>query len=258
MSFLREGIENVRALALPDGIAANGLPAAISYAALVIWRSTLEGMLYQVYVNGMLAGTTVDAGQRRLTVRTPASFESAVRIDVVAVCPQDAARDFGNELVGSDGGSRVKLALLRSQSLPIAGALNIYCDNGTGVIDYIEPLNASPVPVWPCRQDKAGFGMGQFGEGDFGYESAAAVGFGKGSFGRGDFGLDADVIEWISPALSLGTYQFGVTVVDTAGAESLAGETEPVTVIPAAKPAGGLAILEFNEYTGQLTLNASD
>ena len=258
MSFLREGIENVRALALPDGIAADGRPAALSHAALIIWRSTLEGKLYQVYVNGMLAGTTVDATQRQLTVRTPASFESAVRVEIVAVCPQDAARDFGNELGRPTGGGHVKLTLLRNQNFPIAGALNIYCDTGTGVIDYAEPLNASPVPVWPCRQDKAGFGMAQFGEGDFGYESAAAVGFGKGSFGRGGFGLDADVIEWISPVLPLGTYRFGVTVRDTAGTESLAGETEPIAVIPAAKPAVGLGILEFNEHTSQLTLNISD
>jgi len=257
-SFLREGIENVRALVLPDGIVADGRHVAISHTALVTWRSALEGRLYQVYVNGTFAGATLDAGQRQLIVRTPVSLESAVRVEVVAVCPQDAARDFGSELAGPAGGGRVKLTLLRSQSLPIAGALNIYCDKGTGVIDYAKPLNASPVPVWPCRQDKAGFGMAQFGKGDFGYESAAAVGFGKGSFGRGGFGLDADVIEWTSPVLPLGTYRFGVTVLDTAGAESLADETEPVAVIPAATPAVGLGILEFNEYTSQLTLNVSD
>jgi len=217
---------------LPDGIVADGRHVAISHTALVTWRSALEGKLYQVYVNGTFAGATLDAGQRQLIVRTPVSLESAVRVEVVAVCPQDAARDFGSELAGPAGGGRVKLTLLRSQSLPIAGALNIYCDKGTGVIDYAK--------------------------GDFGYESAAAVGFGKGSFGRGGFGLDADVIEWTSPVLPLGTYRFGVTVLDTAGAESLADETEPVAVIPAATPAVGLGILEFNEYTSQLTLNVSD
>jgi len=259
MSFLREGIENVLALALPDGIAADGRHAAISRAALVTWQSALEGMLYQIYVNGMLAGTTIDAGQRRLIVRTPGSFESAVRIEVVAVCPRDAARDYAGEMDGSDVDSgRVKLTLLRIQSLPIGGALNIYFDNGTGVIDYAEPLNVSPVPVWPCRQDKAGFGMAQFGAGDFGYESASAVGFGKGSFGHGGFGLDADVTKWVSPALPLGTYRFGVTVVDPSGEESSAGESQPVAVIPAAQPAVGLGILEFNEYTNQLTLCLSD
>jgi len=259
MSFLREGIEYVRALALPDGIASDGRHAAVSQAALVTWRSALEGMLYQIYVNGMLAGTTIDAGQRRLIVRTPGSFESVVRIEVVAVCPRDAACDLAGELGGSDVGSgRVKLTLLRSQSLPIEGALNIYFDNGTGAIDYAEPLNVSPVPLWPCQQDKAGFGMAQFGTGDFAYESAAAVGFGKGSFGHDGFGLDADVIEWVSPVLPLGRYRFGVRVVDASGDESSARESESITVIPPAKPAVGLGILEFNEYTNQLTLNMSD
>ena len=50
---------------------------------------------------------------------------------------------------------------------------NVYFDNGTGQIDYTTPLNPVPIPIWPCRQDKAGFGMAQFGAGDFGYDSAA-------------------------------------------------------------------------------------
>jgi hypothetical protein len=79
--------------------------------------------------------------------------------------------------------------------------------------------------------------MSGFGVGDFGYDSAAAVGFGKGSFGHGQFGLDADTIEWISPLLMAGVYKFGVKVTDGAGNQSSASETEPITVMPAARPA---------------------
>lgn len=257
MPFVRDGIENVRALALPEGVTADGRGVAVSHAALVTWRSRLEGMLYQVYVNGRFAGRTADCRERTLIAATPASFESAVHIEVIAVSPGDADCDFTGELDKPPAGARVKLTLLRSQSLPLAAGLNAYCDAGSGVIDYTEPVSSSPIPVWACRQDKAGFGMARFGEGDFGFESAAAVGFGKGSFGRDLFGLDADVVEWVSPVLPLGRYRFGVKVVDASGLESATSESSPIAAVPPAKPAAGLSRLEFNEPTNELTLAIS-
>jgi len=259
MSFARDGIENIRAMVLPDGVAADGRCAALSRTALATWHSSLEGKCHQVYLNGRFAGATLDAEQRQLVVHSPSSFQSAVHVEVIAVEPKDAHVDFSRELDRPAAGSgRVRLTILRSQTLPMEATANIYFDNGTGQIDYTEPLNPVPVPIWPCRQDKAGFGTAQFGAGDFGYDSAAAVGFGKGSFGHGQFGLDADAIEWTGPPLPLGRYRFGVRMADARGNESPASETAAIPVVPVARPAAGLEIVTFNEQTHQLTLRILD
>lgn len=258
MSLHREGIENVRIVALPDGVAADGGCAVISTAALVTWRSSNAGMLHQAYLNGCLAGVTLDAQQRQLVVQAPGSSQSAVRVEVVAVEPGDAQTDFADELDPPPTGGRVRLSILRSQALPLGGTANVYFDNGSGPIDHDIPLNPTPIAIWPCSQDKAGFGTAQFGEGDFGYDSAACVGFGKGSFGSGEFGMDADTIEWTSPLLPLGRYRFGVKIRDLYGNESAASETGPIAVVPLAKPAVALSVTAFDPQTNQLTLHVSD
>ena len=255
MSFVRDGIESVRVFILPDGVAAGGQRAAVSRTALVTWHSSLEEMCHQVYVNGRFAGAALDAKQRQLVIHSPSSFQSAARIEVIAVEPKYAHVDHAPELEPPAAGSgRVRLAILRSQALPFQATANVYFDHGTGQVDYAEPLNPAPIPVWPCRQDKAGFGMAEFGVGDFGFDSAASVGFGRGSFGNGQFGLDADTVEWISPPLPLGRYRFGIRITDAHGNESPATETGTVTIVPAAKPAAGLEIAAFNTQTNQLTL----
>ncbi len=255
MSFVHDAIDDVRVSALPDGVQADGRYAAVSMAALVTWRSSHAGMLHQVYLNGRFAGATLDAEQRRLVVQAPVSFHSAVRATVVAVAPADAHVDFANDLeqaVACSG--RVRLTLLRDQTLPFGATANIYHDSGTGQIDYIQPVNSAPIPVWPCMQDKAGFGMAQFATDDFGYDSAASVGFGKGAFGHGQFGVDADLIEWISPAMPVGKYRFGVTITDASGNESSAGETAQITVVPAARPAVALDVATYDQQTNELAL----
>jgi len=258
MSFVREGIDRVRALVLPDGVADDGRGAAVSRSALVTWRSCHSAMLHQVYVNGRFAGVTIDAEQRRLVIPSPCSLESAVRVEVVAVEPAEADVDFACQLgqrVVSDG--RVRLTLLRSQTLPAEATVNIYSDNGTGQIDYEDALNVSPIAIWACARDKVGFGMTQFGAGDFGYDAAASMGFGKGVFGRAEFGLDADLIEWTSPALPAGEYRFGAKVSDARGNEGPASETDPITVVPAPKPAEDLGVASFDPLTNQLTLKVT-
>lgn len=255
MSVYREGIENVRVFGLPDGTAADGGCAGISGAALVTWRSSHATKLHQVYLNGHLAGVTIDSEQRQLVVQMPTSFESALRVEVVAVDAKDAHVDHADELDPPPAGGRVRLTLLRSQTLPIGARANVYFDNASGQIEYSRPLNATPIPIWPCPQDKAGFGMAKFGAGDFGCDSAACVGFGEGSFANGPFGLDADTIEWISPLLPLGRYRFGVKVLDARGNESAASETDPIVVIPPARPAAALSATAFDPQTNQLTLS---
>jgi hypothetical protein len=255
MSFVCEGIDRVRVLMLPDGTADDGQGASVSRSTLVMWRSCHSAMLHQIYVNDRFAGVTVDVEQRRLVIPSPCSLESAVRVQVVAVEPAEADVDFAGQLeqvIVNDG--RIRLTLLRSQSLPAAATVDIYSDNRTGEIDYGEALNSSPIAVWPCAEDKAGFGMAWFGASDFGYDAAASVGFGKGVFGRAEFGLDADVIEWISPALPAGRYRFGARISDASGDESSASETNPITVVPAPQPAEKLNVLTFDPMANQLTL----
>lgn len=257
MELISSGIEKVRAFELPAGIWADGKCVETPRVALVKWsaKANLSNKFYQVYVNGQYAGVTVDSQQRQMIVPIPTSLESAVRIEVFAVEAEQADSDFSNELVQPPTTSgRVRISLLRSQNLPSDATAEIYFDNGTGEIDYSQPLTDSPIRIWPAWQDKAGFGMGRFGVGDFGYESAAAVGFGKGSFGHGQFGLDADTIEWISQPLQAGVYKFGVKITDGAGSQSSVSETEPITVIPAARPAEQVSISSFDKQTNQLVL----
>lgn len=255
MSLISDGIERVRAIELPGGIRADGGYVAAPRVALVRWWSNLSGMFYQVYVNGRFAGATGDAEQRAMVVRIPTSLGSAVRIEVFAVEAKDAYIDFGGEIEQSPANSgRVKITLLRTQNLPTDATANIYFDNGGGSIDYDQPVNGSPIRIWPSRLDKAGFAMSRFGEGDFGWDSAAAVGFGKACFGNGQFGLDADTIEWISEALSASAYRFGVKVTDGRGNEGSASEIGPIAVTPAARPAERLRISSFDQQTGELVL----
>jgi hypothetical protein len=255
MSLNSNGIDSVRAFDLPAGIWSDGQYVKEPHVTLVKWQSTWSNKFHQVYVNGRYAGTTLDSQQRQLLIPVPTYPESAVRIEVFAVQPEDADTDFSSELTkGAVDSGRVTITLLRSQNLPMDAVAVIYFDNGTGQIDYDIPMIDTPIRLWPAWQDKAGLGMSRFGLGDFGWDSAAAVGFGKGSFGHGQCGLDADIIKWISPPLPSGTYKFGVKVRDASGRQSTGSETEPVTVTPAARPAEGLSISSFDKQMNQLVL----
>jgi hypothetical protein len=253
MGLISEGISCVRVFELPAGVWEDGRVVAGPRVCLVKWRSAWIDKIHQVYVNGKYAGTTVDCEQRQIVVGVPNCFDRAARVEVFAVEASEADTDFGNTLSRSEGDiGRVKLSFLRSQLLPMGARYEVYFDNRTGVIDYENPIGGGQ--VWACRQDKAGFGSARFGEGDLGYEWAAGIGFGRGSFGAGELGVDADVIEWVSPALEAGVYRFGVKVIDENGNESAASETEEITVIPAARPATGASVLSFDTEANEMVI----
>jgi len=231
MSLITNGIHSVRAFTMPVGIWPEDKYVALPQTALVQWCSVLNDVLYQVYVNGKHAGTTVHSSQRQMIVSVPTSFTSAVRIEVFGVQPEYADIDLSSELSISVDNNRIKLILPRNQTIPPCATIQIYFDNGSGQIDYDNSLTQTPIQVWPSWQDKAGFGMSKFGYSDFGYDSSAAVGFGKGCFGENPFGMDEDTIEWISPVLDAGIYKFAIVVFDKAGNESNAIETEAVALI---------------------------
>jgi len=256
MGLISSGISKVRAFWLPLGVRENGSGVAVPRAAIVRWHSSWTDKLYQIYVNGRYAGATVDSEQRYMFVQVPTSFESPVRIEVFAVEADEACCDYSSELEDSLGQSgRVKIKMLRSQDLPAGATVQIYFDNGSGVIDYSSPLNERALQVWSNPQDKCGFGMGSFGAGDFGYDGSAAVGFGKGSLGHSWFGFDADTFEWVTGPLPAGTYKFGVKVTDKQGRESAASESRAVTVIPGSKPVEELGVSSFNKDLNELVLN---
>jgi hypothetical protein len=253
MGLIRNGIDKIRVFELPIGVWANGAIVAGPRVCLVKWHSAWIDKVHQVYVNGEYAGATVDGEQRQMAVATPNCFDRAVRVEVFAVEPEEADIDFSKEFSSDCGeGGRVKLSLLRSQRLADGARFRVYYNGGTGAIDYEQAIGEGP--VWVCRQDKAGFGLSRFGESDFGYEWSGGVGFGKGSFGLGEFGVDADIMEWVSPALEAGVYRFGVKVVDEKGNESEASETGEVTVIPAARPANKARVLSFDTETNELVI----
>lgn len=258
MALISSGIDRVRAFELPCGIWAGGGSVGVPRVALVKWYSCWLDKFYQVYVNGQYAGATVDSQQRQMVVQLSTSLKTPARIEVFAVEADQANIDFSNEVdIAPAQSGRVRMTFLRGQNLPAGSVAQIYFDNGTGQVDYDNPLSPSPVRIWSAWQDKAGFGMSRFGESDFGYGSAAAVGFGAGSFGRGQFGLDADTFEWVSPPLQSGVYKFAVKVSDDTGNESVASETGQITVNPAARPAEELAIRSFDRQTNELILNIS-
>jgi hypothetical protein len=191
-----------------------------------------------------------------MIVQIPTCLETAVRIEVFGVEAEQADTDFSGDIKSSISQmGRVKISLLRSQKVAIGATVQIYCDGGSGEINYNSPLNDSPVRVWPAWQDKAGLGMSRFGTSDFGFDGSAAVGFGKGVFGMGHFGLDADVLEWMSPPMEAGVYKFAAKVTDEAGNESGVSETGQVTVIPAARPADGMSVSSFDKQENQLVLS---
>jgi hypothetical protein len=256
MGLISNGIERVRAFELAGGIWADGDSVDVPRLALVRWYSSWSDKLYQVYVNGRFAGTTVDYEQREMAVHVPTSFTTAVRIEVFAVEPADSVRDFSADiyLVNGECG-RVRIRLLRRQGLPHSGTLRIYSNGGSGAVDYNNVISESPFNIWRQWQDKGGFGLCCFGESDFGYDCSAAIGFGKGAFGSGEFGLDAEVFEWVGGTLERGVYKFGVRVVDEAGNIGSATESEEITVIPAARPAGEVNVISFDKEIDQLVLS---
>ncbi|MFA5422693.1 MAG: hypothetical protein WC374_02425 [Phycisphaerae bacterium] len=257
MSLISQGINNVRVFNLPQSIWPDGRCFAAPRTALVKWRSSWTDKIYQIYVNGSFAGATVDFYARQLVVALPRSPMTAVRVEVFAVEPKYAHIDFSSELSQQNYTGRVKLKILRSQRLPLESQIQIYFDNGTGDIDYDNPINAEPIFIWTSVYDKAGFAMSRFGQGDFGFDSAAAIGLGLGDFGLGDFGIDADSLEWISEPLNRGVYKFALVVIDGFGNQSEPVESELVTVIPDATPATSLAILSFDKQTSNLVLSVN-
>jgi len=255
MSLISDGISQVRAFSIPAGFGTASPGPASPQVAIVRWQSSHDDKLHQVYVNGVLAGTTLDANQRQMVVHIPASLQTAARIEVFATDPADAWLDqYENSEPPQAQLGQVRLSFARLNQLPADAHADYFFDNGSGKIDYEQKLNSRPVNVWPGRAEQGGFALSRFGLDAFGFDGAAGPGFGLGCFGLGEFGFDADELVWQSPQLAAGRYKFGIKLTDGFGNAGEQAETETVTVIPPAKPAAGVFVYSYDKQKNELVL----
>ena len=255
MGFSTANINKVRAMVFPAGMLSNGVVVWLPGAVLVSWHSSETDKLFQVYVDGQLAGATLHVQQRMLLVRYAHTHTAA--IEVVAVEAEGRDVDYSEQLVGftDADGSHAVLSWPKRGSLPLDSKANIYWNCGSGEVDYNEPLAIQN--IWSGLAEKWGWGLDTFGNGDFGYSGTGAVGFGCGSFGLGELGFDAQMGRFQSGSLMVGTYKFAVRIsdgldnLDDGGVDILTVSVDP---LPAA---ASVSIDSYDKQSDELVLNIS-
>ena len=80
------------------------------------------------------------------------------------------------------------------------------------------------------------------------------MGFGMGLFGEGEFGFDADQVSWVSAELETGKHKFAAKVIDRFGQVGQTQETDEITVIRTATPARGLEVDSYDKTEDRLVL----
>ncbi len=136
MSLISTGIDKIRAIALAAGVDAGGRSVEEPLFVFVRWSSEHEDKLYQVYVNGELAGVTQDVNAREIIIAFDLSQYDAARIEVYAVEPGEWNIDHSFEPEGLVRNNRVEIDWARQMSLPFEGSAKVYGNNGSGEIDY--------------------------------------------------------------------------------------------------------------------------
>lgn len=247
--LLSDGISKVRAFALPMGVGSGGQANQLTGAAVVKWQSSYSDMLYQIYVNGRLAGVTIEPAQRQIIVPLPLSQKTAVRIEIFAIDFQNANTDFSGAIDSKQVQSgRVKIEFPKADDLPVDGGVDYYLGD--------ESLNKRTIKMLPEYSDKSGFGLSSFGRSDFGYDGSASLGFTRGNFGFGWFGFDTDMLCWQSRQLETGNYKFNIKITDKQSNEQII-ETETMTVIALAKPASEVKVKSFDKQNGKLIIETA-
>ena len=251
MTFSIDNIDSVKATPFPAGRLRDGKVVPVPGLIMVRWRSSETDKLFQVYVNGQLAGVTVDPAQRVLMA--PHEHTHPAAIEIVAVEAADKDVDHAGELAGftADDGSHVSLSWPRLGTMPLGSVAHICWNSGEGEIDYGNPIATQT--VWPDPTEKWGWGLDRFGEVGFGY-SGGAIGWGRGAFGSGEFGFDAEMMTFETESLPIGTYCFAVRLANETGSLD---EGDVISVEVSVDPlpeAPGLA-LESYDPVGGLVLN---
>lgn len=220
------------------------------------WTDTYTGKLYQIYVNGKLAGETK-------SIHTPKQLSAPVSgsfvWQIIAIDPADKGTDYSSFLDYSDThGNKVELRWpRRSTELEVGSYVNIYWDAGTGTIIDTTAINSSPIYNFPPNTPAWGFGLGGFGD-LFGYDGEG-IGFGMGNFGVGEFGFDCDYVTWKSAAMPPDVYKFTTMQYDSVGNIDNGGATEFTVVVdcPPSAPQS-IVIKSFVPATNILTLTVTE
>jgi len=249
------GIDKVRAMVFPAGQLCDGQIVPLPGLVLLRWRSDEADKLFQIYVNGNLAGVTSHFQQRTLLVQCDTDHPAA--IEIVSMDCQNRYEDYSEELDGfkNSDGSHVVLTWPRRGVLPLDSIAYVYWNGGSGQIDYSEPLATQT--IWNDPVEKWGWGLDGFGRGDFGYSGTGAAGWGCGSFAEGEFGFDAEVMCFESESLTLGEYKFAIGLADAQDnieQEEISVEEFFIDPLPVAP---GLAVESYDEQSDQLVLEIS-
>lgn len=163
-------------------------------ALQISWTSTAPpGTVFQVYVDRVLAwhGTS-----RWVAITMP---REPARIDIGAVGPGEASRDFSSTLPAAPS-NRAELRWLGGTFLTpddddISG-FRVFGEPSPGAgIDMTKPL--AEIQAYPGGLILDGFGLGGFGQGGFGRASSS--------------------YRWTSPPLASGVWSFAVASFDKAG-----------------------------------------
>jgi len=153
--------------------------------------------------------------------------------------------------------TRVRLRWVTDPAVDMGGSFNVYHDDTDGSINYAARINNLPIEAWPERRGTFCFGRGRFGRGPFG-RGDGGYGFGRGMFGRGPFGHGADVLEFITPKLIDGNYDFAVCGVDKAGnVETPATIEKELELAGTPAPPTDLTVTGYTKGTDTITLGWS-
>jgi len=252
MSWGCDGIARVWASPFPAGLLQDGTVEPLPGLVLVGWESAKTGVLFQVYVNGRLAGVTGHLKQRLMLAAGEEARVSA--IEVVWTEEAESWVDHGGELRGFLGadGDRAVILFARRAAWPLGTAARLYGNEGAGAIDFDRSL--AEARVWSGAEEKWGWGCDAFGRGDFGYSGTGAVGWGQGGFGLGEFGFDEEMVALVSNGLAAGRYEFSVRVADERGHEDAGAICVAVVHVDPLPPGCRLSLEQYEAGEGRLVL----
>lgn len=227
-----------------DQVLLRSAPPEAAGTCLLSWQMNASaGYRVQVYINGRLHDTAVDAQQRQMWLHLDRSIEN--RVALLAVDPADRWTDHSDQLsIDPPANSLAEFALHRDLALPVDAEVELSVD---GQATHRGPL-------WSALDTRGGFG-GVFGHGEFGHDDLTGPGLGLGEFGAGPFGSDGAAWRWSTGRLTAGDHTIGVSVLDDAG-RTVGEFDEPRSITVDALPKPASAITFENSPTG-LTLKWS-
>ena len=169
---------------------------------------------------------------------------------LLAVDPSEAQTNFWPEAFGvaAARGNRLRVRLPQWRTYGLHDVVEIYRsragEDDADVLVHRQEL-------YPNGRGAAGWGLGAFGLGGYGYDAANCAGFGWG-YGY-QYGLGCDFIEATTEALPPGAYVVRAVVKDALGNESPPAR-EVVTLRTYPRPAGRLRVEHYESNTDTIGL----